>query len=763
MAWGIAGISAAEISALEVDRMRKYWPPRLGLRSKLLLLSLSLLGLPWLGFQYISEMELYLQSGQAQMAASMARALALTLGEKAALFDGSAGRADNSEQLYIYPLPFTPDTGDDTLSDWLDFQQYEWVLREGSANPYQGNQYTSFRGRSAQGDPLQVRLLAGEVDSNLFVYVRVLDRYLQFASESLASEPQVQLEGTDAVVLSVVSSDGIAARYRFTPLVEGAVEFWRAGEDPNAAYGYQLDQQLQGRFTPTADGYEVELQLPLALAERGLVVAVEDIDEVNQSSPSAIVASGDLVHPAARLQRPAQALAELLPEQYIGNYRIQVFDRNKRLLYATDNLPTATGLTVPLPQVDAGGALAWLRTTLVHPLYEQVLGWLDARWEQQQLFNSAAASSQLQSAVTGVPQTGKRLNQDTGLRTLEAAWPILANQDVVGALVVTQNLDSLRTVRNQALALLFDVMLAMLALTITALLLFVGSLSSRLRLLRDQAERSIDVQGRLTKPFIAARTNDEIGDLSRSIANMVERLGRYNQYLENLTARLSHELRTPVTVVRTSLENLRLLRHDDDDDAELYIQRAEDGISRLTLILTNMSEATRLEQLLQGCEKERVVLNELVQACVAQYRQIYPSMQFVSDISAEVVLIQGSAEHLVQMLDKVVANAVEFSPPPGPVRLSCMQEGDEAVLTISNYGPYLDPGMKDRLFDSMVSVRPAGHKGLPHLGLGLHIARLITDFHQGTIYAENLMEAAGVIVVVRMPSYRFPANGRYSS
>jgi two-component system, OmpR family, sensor histidine kinase ChvG len=731
--------------------MSKYWPPRLGLRSKLLLLSLSLLGLPWLGFQYISEMELYLQNGQEQMAASMARALALSLSDKAALFDGSEAYADNNAQLYVYPLSFTPSITDAVLSDWQDFQQYELVLREGTATPYQGNQYTSFRGRAAQGDPLEVRLLAGEVDSHLFVYVRVLDRYLLKAEDQ-----RVQLDAADAVVLSVVSSDGVAARYRFTPQAEGEVQFWRAGEDPKAAYNYQLDQQVQGRFTPTADGYELELQLPMTLAERGLTVAVEDIDEVNQSSPAAIVASGDLLHPAAHLQRPAQALAALLPAEQLGHYRIQVFDRHQRLLHEVGNLASASGLTLPITSAGEGGTLAWLRTSLVHPLYEQVLGWLDARWQQQQLFNSAEESSQLQNAVGGVPQTGKRLNQDTGLRTLEAAWPILAKQQVVGALVVTQNLDSLRSVRNQALALLFDLMLAMLALTISVLLLFAGSLSSRLRRLRDQAERSIDMQGRLTKPFIAARTNDEIGDLSRSIANMVERLGRYNQYLENLTARLSHELRTPVTVVRTSLENLRLFRHDDND-AELYIQRAEDGISRLNLILTNMSEATRLEQLLQGCENESIALNELVAACVAQYRQIYPLMQFVSDISVETVLIQGSAEHLVQMLDKVVANAVEFSTPQGPVRLSCNQEGDEAVLTISNYGPCLDPGMKDRLFDAMVSVRPAGHKGLPHLGLGLHIARLITDFHQGTIYAENLIEAAGVIVVVRMPSYSFPA------
>ena len=94
---------------------------------------------------------------------------------------------------------------------------------------------------------------------------------------------------------------------------------------------------------------------------------------------------------------------------------------------------------------------------------------------------------------------------------------------------------------------------------------------------------------------------------------------------------------------------------------------------------------------------------------------------------------------------------MEFSAKGRAIRLVCKAENAEAVLSVSNYGPFLDPAMKDRIFDSMVSVRPQGSKGLPHLGLGLHIARLIAEFHQGEIYAENLLEESGVIVVIRLP------------
>src|SRR5690606_7246114 len=133
----------------------------------------------------------------------------------------------------------------------------------------------------------------------------------------------------------------------------------------------------------------------------------------------------------------------------------------------------------------------------------------------------------------------------------------------------------------------------------------------------NQAENIIDDNGRLKNTIVATRSSDEIGDLSRSFYNMVERLGQYTHYLENMSSRLSHELRTPVTVVRSSLENLGMVVQDKE--SAVYIQRAEEGISRLNLILTNMSEATRLEQMLQTSEKETIDLVKVLAGCVEGY------------------------------------------------------------------------------------------------------------------------------------------------
>ena len=124
----------------------------------------------------------------------------------------------------------------------------------------------------------------------------------------------------------------------------------------------------------------------------------------------------------------------------------------------------------------------------------------------------------------------------------------------MGAVVVDQNMNGLRTFRNQALEQLFNTMLAVMLIVALGLFFFASRISSRIRFLRNQAEGMIDEVGRVQNTITPSRSSDEIGDLSRSFSNIVERLTQYTAYLENMSSRLSHELRTPVTVVRSSLE-----------------------------------------------------------------------------------------------------------------------------------------------------------------------------------------------------------------
>jgi signal transduction histidine kinase len=186
---------------------------------------------------------------------------------------------------------------------------------------------------------------------------------------------------------------------------------------------------------------------------------------------------------------------------------------------------------------------------------------------------------------------------------ISAAQPIWVGNEVHGAVVVEETTNRIASLRSLALERLLVVTLAAFALVAVPLLWFATRLSSRIRRLRDEAEAAIDGRGRVTRLTTASEAGDEIGDLSRSFTTVLGRLARYNAYLEALAGRLSHELRTPVAVVRSSLENLHGER--TPEETRTYVARAEEGLARLGAILSRMTGASRLEQGLSTAERER--------------------------------------------------------------------------------------------------------------------------------------------------------------
>ena len=106
---------------------------------------------------------------------------------------------------------------------------------------------------------------------------------------------------------------------------------------------------------------------------------------------------------------------------------------------------------------------------------------------------------------------------------------------------------------------------------------------------------------------------------------------------------------------------------------------------------------------------------------------------------------------MAQLLDKLVDNALDFARPGTPVRVSLARDGRAATLSVENQGPPLPERMRTRLFESMVSIRPSGGDGGPHLGLGLYLVRLIAAFHGGQAVARDREDGDGVQVAVTLP------------
>ena len=721
------------------------------IRFKLVLLSSLLLLIPWLGNRYILEMEQYLSRGQEQTVLGTARALATALSERPELFkESSYSRAESGQDLYVYPIVYPLTLEDNSLADWQDYQQYEQHYRESSLIPNPENQLSSFRGQDALGDPLSFRLMLGEHERSLFIYFRVIDEHLV-----LRDRDGLRVDRSDSLRLSLVNRDGVFERYVMAPYDDLVIYPYRIDTEVIDVSSLMHEPRISGRWRVITEGYEVELQLPVEMVGNKLSLAVYDVDNPASRMVAAIVSTSGMEIPRelGTLRRPTPEIDRIVAGMGHTNSRVQVVDLSQRVLLSVGDIQTATGLILTDAGSTRSGFLGWLEDNILHPLYYKVLTRPTTDFVDDLYQGGVVEGDHLVPALTGLATTRYRTIDnaaaDDTIRILEAAYPIIAGDDVLGAVVVDQNMNGIRTFRNQALEALFDTMLAILLFTMLALFLFATNLSGRIRGLRNQAEKIIDDAGRITNTIMPSRSADELGDLSRSFAGIVDRLSQYTHYLENMSSRLSHELRTPVTVVRSSLENLAMVTKGED--AQVYIQRAEEGITRLNLILTNMSEAARLEQILQSSDKEETDLAKVIDACVQEYQQIYPNVEFESRISLQPVRIMGNADYIAQLMDKVVANAVEFSLDNKPVRVACYEDGGDAIVSVANAGPYLDHDMKDRIFDSMVSVRPEGKKKQPHLGMGLHIARMIADFHNGYIYADNLLDEEGVIVVLRIP------------
>ena len=478
--------------------------------------------------------------------------------------------------------------------------------------------------------------------------------------------------------------------------------------------------------------------------EQQLIATARGVATALQDRPGLMGAPPDGAAPAARAATDQIRL--LLAGLARAGLRIWVVD-NKLNLVAV-----AGDLKAPPPSAAESftfGPLERLVHAALRPLFERLYKAPASPSEEFIPNDIVFGGRELERALDGSPAWRRRPTPGGRSVILSVAHPVWGGESVVGAVVVEENTDAIVSLCNRAFQQLVAVTLIAFSAAALVLLLFASRLSSRLRRLRDEAENAIDSQGRVRALVAGEHARDEIGDLSRSFSTVLARLAQYNDYLEHLAGRLTHELRTPIAVVRSSLDNVRL--QQPPSDLGVYLTRAEEGLNRLETILTRMSEATRLEQVVRSGERERFDARSVVSGCVAGYASAYPARRFELTMADEPVPLYGAPDLFAQMLDKLAANAADFAAGEAPVQVALERAGAEALLRFENTGPLLPDGMKDGLFESMVSVRKGRTAGEPHLGLGLFIVRQIAEFHGGKAHVANRPDGSGVVFELRFP------------
>jgi signal transduction histidine kinase len=330
-----------------------------------------------------------------------------------------------------------------------------------------------------------------------------------------------------------------------------------------------------------------------------------------------------------------------------------------------------------------------------------------------------------------------------------AAHPIVSADQVIGTVIVEQNIDDILRFQRTALEQVLLLSLLSLFAIFLALITFAGRLAWRIRNLRRDASAAIDVRGRLRRGGLLNEINagDEIGDLARSVSNMLEKLKQHNGFLENMPRTLRHEINNPLNTLSTSLQNLA--EEHPDIDSSKYLESAKRGVNRIGSIVQNLADAANLEEALEAEELEEIDLNELLASYVANCGGAHAKARFEYHGSPAPARALVSDFRIEQMLDKLIDNAVDFHRAGTPIRVQLECFGDLAQIVVANRGAALSKSKLNTIFDSMVSHR--GPDNRLHFGLGLHVVRIIAEHHGGTATAVNLEDQSGVAFVIRLP------------
>ncbi|HVL59290.1 MAG TPA: ATP-binding protein, partial [Burkholderiaceae bacterium] len=499
---------------------------------------------------------------------------------------------------------------------------------------------------------------------------------------------------------------------------------------------------------PSADGTR-RIVLRLAPEPRLLRVRVVDVDDavrrrIDAEADSGPIAPLRLRPPPTDAEREA-ALAALRSALGVADGRITLYNDGGMIIARHGELDAERA-----PPRRWDQRLARTLLQLAARLGPEPGAGLDTDEARQQVAWQAVTV-----ALTGRPATSSaRLAGDDGLASwmLASAAPVRSDGRVIGAVVVQDSTAGRLRPGEQALERMALTTAAAFAATVVAVLLLASITVARILRLRRLAERAIDEHGRVVAAPRGSLVPDEIGDLANSYASVLQRLREHQDYVARLRSRLVHELRTPIMVVRSSLENLAA--ESAPERQALYARRAQQGAARLERIVSSMGEAGRLETMLADAEREPVNLSRLLSACVDGYRSAFSPRRLELAIAAggaAAPIVDAVPEALAQALDKLVANAVDFAAAGTPitVRLDPLEPPPRApaagwAISVHNVGAPLPEGSRERLFESMVSLRDAAGGDAAHLGLGLHIVRLIAEFHGGRCFARNV--AGGVQV-----------------
>ena len=502
--------------------------------------------------------------------------------------------------------------------------------------------------------------------------------------------------------------------------------------------------------------------------------AIKGADEGPPDSPSPSAPLPE-EHLSARLAQ--QILSRLIESTRV---RAQVFSADGRLLADSRVLGTAS-LAVETAPLPPPGPPPDPVTQVLNTVYDFIMNWLPTSENLPVEHDhpnptlsdfpeaQAALRGDVGSALRAFPTVSRR--RAAGVLhpklSISVAVPVQRLKKVLGVLVLsTDSTDvdtNLRSVRFNILKV-FGAALGITVLISIYLGRTIARPIRRLALAAERVRRGGQVLGAGIRahsgrhPVIPdlSHRNDEIGDLSMALAEMTDALWRRLDAIERFAADVSHEIKNPLTSLKSAVETAT--RIQDPERQRKLLAIVLDDVSRLDRLIGDISDASRLDAELSREETQYVdigaLLATLIELHSAGAAAEAPRL-VLERIGTRPLIVPGLEHRLGQVFRNLITNALSFSPPRGVIRLVTARQDDMVEVVVEDEGPGISEDKLEKIFERFYSDRPEGEKFGTHSGLGLSISQQIVTAHGGTIRAENRHDEKGKIIgarfVVRLP------------
>ena len=359
-----------------------------------------------------------------------------------------------------------------------------------------------------------------------------------------------------------------------------------------------------------------------------------------------------------------------------------------------------------------------------------------------------ALMMEVNQALRGVHWAGMRTTDD-GERVVSVSIPIQHVQAVLGVLTLeASDVDEIIRAERQAMA---PFILIAIFVTLVSSILLNNLIAQPVRMLSRAADRVRLSRARAISLPQLAKRDDELGDLTRSLEDMTHALSERMDAIERFAADVAHEIKNPLTSLRSAIETLDLVK--DPAAQERLLKILKNDVQRLDRLVTDISNASRLDAELSREDLKPLDLGRLIGEVIQLYQDTArpgeAAVRFSQPDTLEPIMVSGREGPLGQLLRNLIDNARSFSPAGGEVRVALERRRGQAVVTVEDDGPGIPPDNLETIFERFYTSRPKGTAFGGNSGLGLSIARQIASAQGGTIRAENRQDAGGEVLGAR--------------